>query len=69
MKFKLSKDSLLCELPSHCPNLITCPFSSDVSEHLGGYLNGLIFICKKQKAESGGIAAIHPRPSHPALLP
>lgn len=34
-----------------------------------GYLNSLIFIWKKQEAESGGIAVIHPHTSDPAPPP
>lgn len=61
MKFKLSKDSPLCKFPSCCSNLITCPGSPRkmLVRTWAGDLSRLIFIWKKQKAESSGTVVIH----------
>lgn len=61
MKFKLSKDPPLCNFPSCCSNLITCPGSPwKMLVHIwAGDLSRLIFIWKKQKTESSGTAVIH----------
>lgn len=61
MKFKLSKDLLLCKFPSCCSNLITCPIFPQkmLVGTWAGDLSGLVFTWKKRKAESSGTAVIH----------